>query len=128
MMRFEIEKPDASAIGDWVDRSIKWTSELENHLVKGSAIEFATGNIVSALYRPFVTRHCYYAPIITHRRYQQPQIFSNDGRGENKVICFSGVGSGKSFQVLATDRLYSLDLLEKTQCHPLSKHLSLIHI
>ena len=122
MMRFEIEKPDNSAIGDWVDRSIKWTAELENHLVKGNAIAFATGNIVPSMYRPFVAKHCYYAPIITHRRYQQPQIFSDDGKGENKVICFSGVGSSKTFQVLATDRLYSLDLLEKTQCLPLYRY------
>ena len=122
MLRLEIEKPDTSAIGDWIDRSIKWTAELENHLVKGNAIPFATDNVVPAMYRPFVAKHCYYAPVITHRRYQQPQIFSDDGKGENKVICFSGVGSSKPFQVLATDRLYSLDFLEKTQCLPLYRY------
>ena len=120
--RFEAEAPDVDTIGDWVDRSIKWTSELERHLVKGDCLEFYTGNITHALYRPFVAKHCYYAPIITHRRYQQPQIFPHDGVGNNRVICFSGVSSNKPFQVLAIDRVSSLDLLEKTQCLPLYRY------
>ena len=74
-LRFNAEKPDANALGNWVDRSIKWTSELESHLIKGDPVNFATANITRAMYRPFVIKHCYYAPIVTHRRYQMPQIF-----------------------------------------------------
>ena len=122
MQRFETEKPDASSIGDWVDRSIKWTSELERHLVKGDPLAFATESIIPAMYRPFTIKHCYYAPIITHRQYQQPSIFPHGTTGQNKVICFSGVGSSKPFAVFATDKLYSLDLLEKTQCLPLYRY------
>ena len=122
MQRFATEKPNVNAINDWVDRSIKWTAELEKHLVKGDDIVFTTEHIVPALYRPFVAQHCYYAPIITHRRYQQPHIFPHDSKGQNKVICFSGIASSKPFSVLATDRLYSLDLLEKTQCLPLYRY------
>ena len=120
--RFELENPNVNVIGDWVDRSIKWTAELEKHLTKGDALEFATQNIVPALYRPYVAKYCYYAPIITHRRYQQPQIFPHAQAANNKVICFSGIGSNKPFSVLVTDRLYSLDLLEKTQCLPLFRY------
>ena len=122
MKRLSIEKPDISSIGDWVDRSIKWTAELEQHLVKGSTIEFVEGNIVPSLYRPFTAKYSYYAPIITHRRYQQPLIFPPAVASRNKVICFSGVASTKPFSVLATDRLYSLDLIEKTQCLPLYRY------
>ena len=111
-----------NTMGDWVDRSIKWTSELEQHLAKGDVLEFATQSIIPALYRPFIAKYCYYAPIITHRRYQQPQIFPDGGRWENKVICFSGIASSKPFSVLAVDRLYSHDFIEKTQCLPLYRY------
>ena len=120
--RFESEKPPLNTMADWVDRSIKWTSELEQHLAKGDVLEFATQSIVPALYRPFIAKYCYYAPIITHRRYQQPQIFPDSGRWENKVICFPGIASNKPFSVLAVDRLYSHDFIEKTQCLPLYRY------
>ena len=122
MQRFGLEKPEAASIGDWVNRSIKWTAELERSLTKGYALEFKNANIVPALYRPFVAQYCYYAPVITHRRYQMPRIFPHGKYLPNKVICFSGVASNKTFQVLATDRVHSLDLLEKTQCLPLYRY------
>ena len=122
MERFESEKPDPSSIGDWVDRSIKWTSELERHLTKGDKLEFSDRNIVRALFRPFIAKHCYYAPILTHRRYQQYQLFPHNVEAQNKVITFSGIASNKPFSVLASDRVYSLDLLEKTQCLPLYRY------
>ena len=122
MRRYAVETPDTVSINDWVDRSIKWTSELEQHLVKGDAIEFTTANIVPALYRPYVAKHCYFAPMVTHRRYQQPLIFPHEFTVQNRVISYSGVGSSKAFSVLATDKVYSLDLLEKTQCLPLYRY------
>ena len=122
MRRYAVESPDAKSISDWVDRSIKWTAELEQHLIKGHTIDFTTANIVPALYRPFISKQCYYAPIVTHRRYQQPLIFPHGHEVANRVICYSGVGSSKPFSVLATDKVYSLDLLEKTQCLPLFRY------
>ena len=122
LLRYELEKPEAASMGDWVNRSIKWTAELETSLTKGYALEFNEANLTPALYRPFVAKYCYYAPIITHRRYQMPRIFPHGKKLPNKVICFSGVASNKSFQVLATDRVCSLDLLEKTQCLPLYRY------
>ena len=89
MQRFNDEKPDPSALGDWVDRSIKWTAELESHLMKGDPVDFATRNIRRAMYRPFVVKHCYYAPIITHRRYQMPQIFPHQKLDANPTINFA---------------------------------------
>ena len=123
MERFATEKPDANSISNWVDRSIKWTSELERHLVKGDEIPFSTQNIVPALYRPFVAQHCYYAPIITHRRYQQPQIFPTGNVGENKVICFLGPGGRVRFSVLASNKVPSLAMfIDGTQCLPLYRY------
>ena len=121
LKRLDLEPPGTVPIGDWVDRSIKWTSELESHLIRKDSIGFRKASVISALFRPYVAKSSYYAPIIAHRRYQMPRIFP-DSTAENKAICFSGIGSSKSFQVLATDRVYSLDYLEKTQCLPLYRY------
>ena len=118
--RFNSEAPDTNSVGDWVDRSIKWTSELEAHLVKGAPLAFNSDNLTSALFRPFVTRHCYYAPIFTHRRYQQPQIFPNARKDENRAICFCV--NGKNFYVLATNRLVDYHFTGDTQCLPLYRY------
>ena len=60
--------------------------------------------------------------MIIHRRYQMPQLFPHDSLAENKVICFPGNSGGKDFQALATDRLFSHDLLKTTQCLPLYRY------
>ena len=117
--RFVVEKPEANSIGNWVDRSIKWTTELEAHLVKGNSLTFAAQSFTHGLRRPFAAKHCYYAPIITHRRYQQSQIFPHEGNQKNRVICFTALGSNKDFHVLATDKLPDLHLTGDTQCLPL---------
>ena len=122
MERYLIEQPNGDSVTDWVDRSIKWTSELENHLVKGDRLPFDSRNTISASFRPFVVKHCYYAPIITHRRYQIPQVFPHELPVYNKVICYSGLASNKPFSVLATDKVFGHDTLEKTQCLPMYRY------
>ena len=122
LRRFATEKPEPDSVGSWVDRSIKWTSELEQHLVRGDAVPFTTLSVVSGLYRPFTAKHCYYAPIVTHRRYQMPQIFPHQGTQQNKVICFTAMGSNKPFHALATDKLPDLHLAGDTQCLPLYRY------
>ena len=118
--RFSIELPDVGPIGDWVDRSIKWTSELEDHLVNGDPLGLNSDNIVSALFRPFVSRYCYFAPIFTHRRYQQPQIFPAGKPGQNKVICFCV--NRKNFYALASDKLVDYHVTGDAQCLPLYRY------
>ena len=118
--RFTIEHPDRNSIGDWVDRSIKWTSELEGHLAKGNRIIFRPRRMVSAFFRPFVLKYCYYAPIVTHRRYQMPQLFPHDARELNQLICFS-VNRG-DFHALASNRVVDLHFTGDTQCLPLYRY------
>ncbi len=123
MERFGNEKPDRSTVGNWVNRSIKWTSELESHLVKGDTIHFSEINLTRAMYRPFVVKHCYYAPIVTHRRYQMPQLFPQHGGQENWVICFQSTSARRPFSALATDRVTDLHLFfDGTQCLPLYRY------
>ena len=118
--RFAKEKPPGNSLGAWVDKSIKWTTESERHLAKGDRLAFAEKNITSCLYRPFVTKHSYYAPIITHRRYQMPQIFPHEGSVRNAIICFCV--NAKDFYVIASDRLGDLHLTGDTQCLPLYRY------
>ena len=120
MKRHAIEKPGGGSIRDWVDRKIKWTSELEGHLVKGNPIPFESRNTIKASFRPFVARHCYYAPIITHRRYQMPELFPHEAAWDNKVICFCV--NGKDFYVLAADQLVDYHFTGDTQCLPLYRY------
>ena len=116
----EATNANANSIGDWVDRSIKWTSELEDHLVKGDHLAFNSDNIVPAMFRPYVPRYCYYSPIFTHRRYQQPQIFPYGREDQNKALCFCV--NRKSFYVLATDKLVDYHFTGDTQCLPLYRY------
>ena len=118
--RFNQERPDPKVLSDWVNRSIKWTSELESHLLKGDAVHFTTANLTRAMYRPFVAKHCYYAPIVTHRRYQMPQIFPHQGNDKNLTINFAA--RYRYFYALASDKLTDLHFTGDTQCLPLYRY------
>ena len=121
--RYQTEKPDTNSIGDWVDRSIKWTSELEMHLVKGEELTFTTRNITRSLHRPFVAKSFYYAPTIVHRRYQHPRIFPHEFTVQNKVIYFLGTSARRPFSVLASNMAANLALfIDGTQCLPLYRY------
>ena len=118
--RFLIENPNGTRVGDWVDRSIKWTSELETHLINGDLLAVIPHHAVRALFRPFLSKYCYYAPIVTHRRYQMPQVFPHDGIAKNKVVCFCV--NGKQFYVLASDKLVDYRFTGDSQCLPFYRY------
>jgi predicted helicase len=106
-------------VNDFVDRKIKWTSELEAHLLKRSELKFDEKFFKSSVYRPFVKKRLYFDKIIVHRIYLQDEIFRIADEDDNVVICFSGLSSSKPFQCLAVNCIPSFDFLEKTQCLPL---------
>jgi predicted helicase len=118
------QKSDKSIpINDFVDRTIKWTEELENHLKKGSKLSFDENKITIGLYRPYVKSFLYFDKIITHRVYQHDTIFGIEKRNENKVICFSISSRLPTFSVFASDKIPSLALyVEPTQCLPLYRY------
>ena len=120
--RFEKEKPSDKQVGDWVNREIKWTSELEAHLTKGNTLKYSNARIVNAMYRPFVQAKLYYQRHIVHRLYQMPHILPTGKSGENKLICFSQ-SSRVTFTCLATAYIPSLALfVEPAQCLPLYRY------
>lgn len=112
------------AVNNFVNREIKWTSELEAHLVKGTRLTFDRKYIRSSLYRPFVKMNLYFDRIIVHRTYQLPSVYPIGEPDNNIAICFSGISSSKPFQCLVVNQIPSYDFLEKTQCLPLYQYSS----
>jgi len=115
-----LRNPDqrAKKLRNFVSRDIKWTSELEAHLDKGTDLTFDRARIRPSSYRPFVDCVIYYARALTHRIYMQNTIFPVESEWMNQAIGFSGMSSSKPFQTLTVDKLPSFDLLEKTQFVP----------
>ena len=101
---------------------IKWTRDLERQLRLDSPNIFSRTSIRQAELRPFVCKSLYFSQQLNEMQYQLPQVFPTGSRDENKVICFPGNASSNGFQVLATDRVFSHDLLKTTQCLPLYRY------
>jgi predicted helicase len=106
-------------IENFVNRSVKWTTELTAHLVKGTPLKYQRNFIVPSLYRPFVENFLYYDKIVVHRTYQQTHISPIGLKAENLAIGISGNPNAKPFQALVVSSLLCYDLLEKTQFLPL---------
>lgn len=111
--QFETEKHRWEAAGrpitgDFVNRSIKWTSELEAHLRRGTTLVYDEKQIVNSLYRPFVKRHTYFAPVVTHRSYQNLYLFP-DADHNNIGISFC-IGKRSEFGAIGISLLPSLDM------------------
>ena len=101
---------------------IKWSSDLVRQLRSDRPNIFDRDSIISTIYRPFVTKYLYFHNNLNWSLYQMPRIFPGGKPEQNKVICYSGVGSNKPFSVLAADKVCSLDMLEKTQCLALYRY------
>ena len=105
------------------DPTIKWSSTLRDRFHRGERIVYNDANRIESLYRPFVLMHHFTDVALNDRLTRNHyEIFGPYLKHLNKVICFSGVASSKPFQVLATDRLFGFDTLEKTQCLPLYRY------
>ena len=92
-----------SNITDFVNRDIKWTSELEEYLVKGASLSCNPKNIILSTYRPYTKQYLYFARILVHRFYQIDQIFPKNK--ENSVICLT-LHKQVPFVVQATNCIY----------------------
>ncbi len=102
--------------------SIRWDRELRKYLQRGVQLCYSDEYIVDSIYRPFTSKYLYFLRYVNGMQYQLPQIFPGGRPRANKVICFSGVSSTKPLHILAADRVFSLDFLEKTQCLPLYRY------
>jgi predicted helicase len=117
----------AKDTGNWVNRSIKWTSELENSLRNGTPLTFRVERIRPAAYRPFCSPYTYYDRIVTHRLYQQDAIFPVERAEANRLIVFSDPSAQKPWMACSVDRLPDLHYVGPaagTVCAPQYRYTS----
>lgn len=109
-------------INNFVDRTIKWTGELENHIIRGTILKYDNEFITRAINRPFVKMPLYFDRVFIHRTYQLPDIFPIGKKENNLVISFTGTGSEKQFMTLAVNNVPDYHLVgagAAAQCMPL---------
>ena len=125
ILRWKKSKKDTH-LNDFVDRTIKWTEELENHLSKEHTLSFNDENIIHSNYRPFVKKSFYFDRIYTHRIYQNENIFGFRNECPNISINFLCVDSSNELATLISDKIFDYCLLKKgnggTQCLPLYRY------
>ncbi|HZL67634.1 MAG TPA: type ISP restriction/modification enzyme [Candidatus Limnocylindrales bacterium] len=115
----------ADGTGDFVSRTIKWTSELEAHLERGTVLKAHPDRVRRAIYRPFCKRWTYYDEVITHRLYQQDLIFPVSGKWSNVAIVHTQPGSQKPFMACAVSTLPDLHFVGAaagTECLPFYRY------
>ncbi len=94
--------------------SIKWDRELDKYRAANIPKRFSKKSVVTGLYRPYTKQFFYYDKHFNGMTYQWPRMWREDTN--NPYFALSGENSSKPFQVLASENIPSLDLLEKTQC------------
>ncbi|HRK08756.1 MAG TPA: DEAD/DEAH box helicase family protein [Pseudobdellovibrionaceae bacterium] len=99
-------------------RSISWSGDLVEALVRGEVGEYTNQAIRDCQYRPFSKMNLYYDPLFNNRRGQIPKLFPTP-RHQNVLICVGGVVERKGFSVLATSEVPDVHLLDTGQCFPL---------
>ena len=112
---------DRARTGEFVSREIKWTSELEAHLARGTELALDVSRVREAIYRPFFRRWTYYTDVITHRLYQQDSIFPVRGAWDNEAIVYTQSGSQKPFMACSVSSLPDLHFVGAaagTECLP----------
>lgn len=95
---------------DVIDRSIKWTSELERATAKNIEFTYVPDKIIESMYRPFVVKNLYWDKYLTHRRYTQPKIFGENGQEDNFAIYFTDRADRSSFAIMVTTMVGNLNL------------------
>ncbi|WP_204248441.1 type ISP restriction/modification enzyme [Hymenobacter sp. PAMC 26628] len=95
------------------DTEIKWSETLKSKLASGDKMIHVEEQKIRTLYRPYVSSFLHNSEILIDRI----GAFNMFGIGP-AYIGFSGIGSSKPFQTLASVSMMSYDCLEKTQCIP----------
>jgi predicted helicase len=107
----EIERWKAAGrpkdVADFVDRSIKWTSELEAELTRAREIRIRDESFMLSAYRPFVDKWTYFEKPITHRPYQNFELFPTSV-ADNRTI-LTVVEPRAEFSVLGSAKLVNKD-------------------
>ena len=101
------------------EMKIKWSSTLKQKLQSGQFATFTDAKIRQSLYRPFTRLNLYFDRMMNDRVLVFPSIFPTpETEKENWVICVSGIGGNKPFQMLVVDVIPDLHLTGDSQCFP----------
>ena len=104
---------------DTTDLRIKWTHRVKASLKSLALSSYEDAHFRAALYRPFCQQYLYFDHFWNERRYQQHRILPTpETESENRIICVSGIGSDKPFQLLIVDVIPDLHLTGDSQCFP----------
>ena len=94
---------------DALDASIKWTRAVKNDLRRERQYKFWRGNIVEAIYRPFVKNELYFEKHLNEMQYQLNSIFLNE---PNPTIAFLCVHSSNLLATLVVNQPFDYCLLK----------------
>ncbi len=87
---------------------ISWTSDLKDHLRRGTVLKLNKKQIVMALYRPFTTMNLYFDKSLVERRYQQQKLFPPHAKAPANKAIWIKTGSEVPFWTLATESVPDL--------------------
>lgn len=119
--RFKKENLNPSKIDGWVDSEpthISWNRNLKQLLEKARFMDIPLNAYYESSYRPFCKQNLCFHRDFNAMLYMLPRLFPTS-ESENLVIMISGIGANKPFTSLISNRIPSLDTVEKNQCFPL---------
>lgn len=119
--RFKKENPNSDKIDGWVDSDsthISWNRNLKQLLEKTRFMDIPSNVYYESSYRPFCKQNLCFHKDFNAMLYMLPRLFPTP-ESENLVIMISGIGANKPFTSLISNRIPSLDTVEKNQCFPL---------
>ena len=97
--------------------SLKWSSTLKNHVMRGTLVKFEPEIVRAAYYRPFSQLYVYYDQVLIDRPSHFATIFPNEEQ-DNRVICLRTKGNTKPFHCLMSSLIPDLHLTGDSQCFP----------
>lgn len=99
-----------------LDKTIKWSRELERRLKNGVHISFDSSKLIKSELRPFVTQFLYLDSNLNSYVYSWENFHHIKN---NLILSFNTFGGNKSFYCLTTNRVPELHYTGDSQCLPL---------
>ena len=116
LKKYQLEHSKIKNLNSWVDKKIKWSSNVLNNLKRKQYVVYSNDNIKLTLYRPFIVQYQYYGDAITERLRKFRDIFKNSQ--ENILICFPNPKANLTFSVIGTNMITDMDCITGTQNIP----------
>lgn len=98
-------------------QNIKWSSSLQQSLIRGRRAEFLPTSIRTSLYRPFTMQLAYFDSLLNHRQGELPSMFPTADH-DNFGILVTSPGENVNFSAFATNALPDLHTFNTNQFFP----------